>query len=474
MAAIPSGVHRWRILLTSSLVLFLLDFGFYLTIPAQTSIFEGIICAQYHAEGNCKATPVQSELAFINGWKDTFDALPGILLSIPYGVLADRIGRKPCLLLCLIGLLLGEFWTRIVCFWPQTLSLRLVWLSGAFRVLGGGDMVTSSLVCVIVADSFANEDQATALFQLTSVILVAEMLAIPLGGALMEWSSPWVAFTLGLGIFALGIPLAAFLIPETLPVPFENSEEEEREGPEDGDKRSLKTSLSLFISSTRFITQQNILLALLLFLVSSLGRQSTSLMLQYSSTRYNWAFSRASLFLSVRGFVTLSAFLLVMPALSRLITKKTTLSALHKDQRLSQLSGILLSIGLAMIALAAIPAWYITGLVISALGAGFFVFARSLVTQLVTPAQRSTLYAAIAVMQSVGSLVAGPLLASLFRAGLTMGRDKMGLPFLVAGALVFVGVGAVSVIRVKDAPVVCPGDGEDGDYGERQALLGSA
>lgn len=123
MAATPSGVHRWRILLASSLVLFLIDFGFYLTIPAQTSIFEGIICAQYNAEGNCKATPVQSELAFINGWKDTFDALPGILLSIPYGVLADRIGRKPCLLLCLIGLFLGEFWTRIVCMFSPTYPL---------------------------------------------------------------------------------------------------------------------------------------------------------------------------------------------------------------------------------------------------------------------------------------------------------------------------------------------------------------
>lgn len=337
-------------------------------------------------------------------------------------------------------------------------------------------MVTSSLVCVIVADAFANEDQATALFQLTSVILVAEMLAIPLGGALMAWSSPWVAFTLGLGIFSLGIPLAAFLIPETLPAPVENDEDaqetEDAEG--SGDKKSLTTSLNLFISSTRFMTQRNILLALLLFLVSSLGRQSTSLLLQYSSTRYNWAFSRASLFLSIRGFVTLSTFLLLMPALSRLIKRKTPLSALHKDQRLAQLSGILLSIGLAMTALAAIPAWYVTGLVISALGAGFFVFARSLVTQLVTPAQRSTLYAAIAVMQSLGSLVAGPLLASLFRVGLTMGRDKMGLPFLVAGVLVLVGVGAVSIIRIKDAPVVCSEGGEDGDDGERQALLGSA
>ena len=32
-----------------------------------------------------------------------------------YGALADRIGRKPCLQLCVLGYLLSEAWTRIVC-----------------------------------------------------------------------------------------------------------------------------------------------------------------------------------------------------------------------------------------------------------------------------------------------------------------------------------------------------------------------
>lgn len=107
------------------------------------------------------------------------------------------------------------------------------------------------------------------------------------------------------------------------------------------------------------------------------------------------------------------------------------------------------------------------GLVISALGAGFIVFARSLATQLVTPAQRSTLYAAVAVVQSVGALAAGPLLADLFRAGLTLGREKMGLPFLFAGLLVGLAVAAVSAVRDNDN---LPGEGDDA---ERQALLGT-
>lgn len=84
-----------------------------------------------------------------------------------------------------------------------------------------------------------------------------------------------------------------------------------------------------------------------------------------------------------------------------------------------------------------------------------------------TPAQRSTLYAAVAVVQSVGALAAGPLLADLFRAGLTLGREKMGLPFLFAGLLVGLAVAAVSAVRDNDN---LPGEGDDA---ERQALLGT-
>lgn len=75
---------QWCILVVGSLVVLLADFGPYLAIPAQTKLLEDIICQRYYAsqglplghENDCKIPHVQSELAVINGWKDTFDALP--------------------------------------------------------------------------------------------------------------------------------------------------------------------------------------------------------------------------------------------------------------------------------------------------------------------------------------------------------------------------------------------------------------
>ena len=53
------------------------------------------------------------------------DIVLGVVLIIPYGVLADRWGRKPVLLLGLLGYCLGEVWVRVVCmhaFRPETRS----------------------------------------------------------------------------------------------------------------------------------------------------------------------------------------------------------------------------------------------------------------------------------------------------------------------------------------------------------------
>ena len=141
------------ILVATSTLILLADFGFYLSAAPQTAIFERIICHKYYPDLNttaivdsggesasiCKSEAVQSELALVNGWKDTFDMIPsmlvamfktfpvrldgtdlvynspGILLAVPYGVLADRWGRKPVILLGIVGTVLGEIWLRVVC-----------------------------------------------------------------------------------------------------------------------------------------------------------------------------------------------------------------------------------------------------------------------------------------------------------------------------------------------------------------------
>lgn len=43
------------------------------------------------------------------------DSVLAMLLALPYGALADRIGRKPVLLLAVIGCFANDVWTRVVC-----------------------------------------------------------------------------------------------------------------------------------------------------------------------------------------------------------------------------------------------------------------------------------------------------------------------------------------------------------------------
>lgn len=80
------------ILIATSTLILLADFGFYLSAAPQTAIFERIICHSYYPDLNttaivgidgetstiCKSEAVQSELALINGWKDTFDMIPSM------------------------------------------------------------------------------------------------------------------------------------------------------------------------------------------------------------------------------------------------------------------------------------------------------------------------------------------------------------------------------------------------------------
>jgi MFS family permease len=38
-----------------------------------------------------------------------------MLLAIPFGALADHVGRKKVLVLAIFGLVMNDFWIRLVC-----------------------------------------------------------------------------------------------------------------------------------------------------------------------------------------------------------------------------------------------------------------------------------------------------------------------------------------------------------------------
>lgn len=115
---------------------------------------------------------------------------------------------------------------------------------------------------------------------------------------------------------------------------------------------------------------------------------------------------------------------------------------------MSKWSGILSIIGFAAIFLAPTPAILVGGQIILSIGSSFLVTTRSLATALVLPDHVGTLYSVIAIAQSVGVLVAGPLFVNLFRLGMHLGNAWMGLPFLQASLFFVMAVAAICRIRL--------------------------
>jgi hypothetical protein len=85
---------------------------------------------------------------------------------------------------------------------------------------------------------------------------------------------------------------------------------------------------------------------------------------------------------------------------------------------------------------------------VSALELGYPLLLRSLLTSLMRGHYIGTLYNAIGFAQTVGALVAGPLLATSLRLGLKLGKGWEGLPYTASGCLFLTAVVAVWIARL--------------------------
>lgn len=181
----------WRreetpILLCTFTQYFLASFAKHVVEVPFIALLERTICRQYYRSrgdgalrdaqeisGNlCKAVPVQNKLAYVVGWKFSFDALPGkemflfshflgmltkeyegLLTAIFYGSFADQFGRKPVLVLFTTGMITSLICIVLVCYSDRTLPVEMVWASSIFIFIGGGQRVHKSMLFTIVADT---------------------------------------------------------------------------------------------------------------------------------------------------------------------------------------------------------------------------------------------------------------------------------------------------------------------------------
>lgn len=125
--------QRFTIAIPALTLLLLLEFGSIMFNVPLNEVTEATICRsmlgagiQPASDARCKGTDVQSELALITGWDMTFSFIPSLITAIPYGLAADRYGRRAVLLLADMGVILCAVVVLITCKFFQTCAIIVV------------------------------------------------------------------------------------------------------------------------------------------------------------------------------------------------------------------------------------------------------------------------------------------------------------------------------------------------------------
>ena len=153
-------------------LLLVVSFGDFMNKAPFLRIQEDIVCRAYYRntfpnefenpyepipEDRCKAPDIQGRLANLRGWDQTLSCIPSVLTAVPYGVVADKYGRKIVMILSLLGLFLSLAWAEAVAYFSHYIAIEWYWAGNAFLFIGGGSAVLKSTLFTILAD-VASED----------------------------------------------------------------------------------------------------------------------------------------------------------------------------------------------------------------------------------------------------------------------------------------------------------------------------
>jgi hypothetical protein len=135
-------------------------------VPAEIRIFESIYCKQWYQDNAstlvgplsgglideqlCKKPPIQKEVSTLRSNIEWWDAVSVLFLAIPFGILADQVGRKWLLRLNLLTILPKTVWIGIVC--ATSMPLHNVCYASILNVFCGGRVVAEMLFFVIITD----------------------------------------------------------------------------------------------------------------------------------------------------------------------------------------------------------------------------------------------------------------------------------------------------------------------------------
>ncbi|THY43355.1 MFS general substrate transporter [Aureobasidium pullulans] len=420
-------------------------------------LIEDAICQEHYAsrpvegglfmtsdldEAHCKVDVVQARLAYILAIQEMLDAIAGFTFALPYGLVADRIGRTKVLALSFLGIWLAGCWAGLVVWQRNLFPIWTIWFSTAFQTIGGGPGIPMTMIYTIITDVQAEAERTNTFFYISVCGMIADLIAPTLAASLMT-VSPWLPFTIGISAMAFAM-LLTLSIPETYHARTRITSSP-RQGPIDAQPKPygllhhLNKILAMFKSRS-----------LCLIFVSFVGEQlilkNSGFAMRYVSKRFSWPLSRFGYFMSARALVGILIYLLILPRISSFLQHRMLFSPLRKDLLLARTMGIVLAIGLFLAAGPTLGS-VLSGLLLVTIGSSSTTICRSIAAHFVDSRHVASMYTFLNLLNTAGAILASPLLASTFVLGMKWGRDWQGLPYLCLGVLGTISAIALFLIR---------------------------
>ncbi|KAI0096801.1 MFS general substrate transporter [Nemania sp. FL0031] len=459
---------------------------------ALIQVFEAVICDEHYKAhpvpvtaisnttfplsdalppNRCEAQPIQKELALLRGFQQFVPVFAALLCTIPYGLLAERIGRRRVLILSGAGIFASFSWVIAVCYF-RFVPIRWVLLSGIFLFIGGGDAVTSSVIHAIVTDATSRAERAQIFLYLHAADVVSGFFGPAISGALMEKGYTWTILILADVTLFSGAFILTQFIPETLAMKSSNNTSPASEcmnphpiTPSTG--CSILSSFSKTVNDIRLevygllsplldILKSNrqAILLLGIFAPQTAARELfTVIGPQYSKAKYSLSYARSNILLALFQGAQGLFVVFLLPLVTRTIADPRGWTPWSRDRRYTISSIAITAFGLLVIGFAPAVAVETIGLLLIALGSCTTGLLMSLLSGTVRLSQVSAVYSTALMLSVATRSVVGPVASALLANGLDLGRAWMGLPFAVMSILM-VGVSLVSGFIRKEKGVI--------------------
>lgn len=289
----------------------------------------------------------------------------------------------------------------------------------------------------------------------------------PIAAAIMK-KDPWISFTLGLILQAVAIPISLAL-PETLGAKKPGEPEKKEEKPTDKEEsilfgkggnvqdRSGKL-VQMIKDNAGFIAKDwRVLFFACTYPIRMMMNSLDSQIMQYIPQRYHWSIANTTNLQAVQAGVAMVVLLFILPAASSYLLKKRGYSSNRKDIFITRFGFFCYGIGLLAVGFAPTIFYFIIGMITITFAVGCGSAIRALLTSWVKQNEVARLYTALGIIETIGSMCGGPLISTVYNAGLSAyHRTKesndliLGLPWICAG-LVMTGLAVgTCIVRLND------------------------